>query len=351
MNQHGAWILSGGLILLFLGGCGLKTDPVPPGAVIPMAIDDLGYRLDEKGVNLSWTYPPLSVQGASIDNIREFKIFKAARNEADYCAECPLKYDVFYTVDAARLKPGRHVKFKDIDLKSGYHYFYVVQSHSGWNIHSHDSNRVDFVWLSPLSPPENIRAEAGDRLVTLSWEAPQTLEDGSPAPASFGYRLSRSTDNKKFKIITPIIKETSFVDGSVKNAVDYFYKVTAVFQDGETIYPGLTSEAVKVRPLDTTPPAPPVQVKCVRTASEVKIFWENSTETDISRYRIYRRPADQSRAELIGETGGAAQIFIDKNPPTDAEVWYYSVTALDNAETPNESVSSVEAEMRWKRAK
>jgi fibronectin type 3 domain-containing protein len=343
MKQSMASILFAGFVLFWINGCGLKTAPVPPGAVIPASINDLTYRLDDKGVNLTWTYPPLSIQGAAIDNIREFKIFKAEKNEADYCPECPLKYHVVFSLNASRLKPGRHIKYSDTELQSGYHYFYMVQSHSGWNIHSHDSNQVDFIWRSPLTAPLNLQAEAGDRLITLNWDSPQTLVDGTPVTEPVGYLISRSVNGKKFKIFTPVIKQKSFTDGSVKNGVDYSYKIKAVFQEEETDYPGLSSEAITVRPVDSTPPAPPLQVRCVRTDSEVKIFWDNTTETDISAYRIYRRLADEPEAKLIGKSNGAAHTFVDKNPPGTAKIWYYSVTAVDNAENPNESVSSAEA--------
>ena len=343
MNQRILQICLAGFVLYALAGCGMKTDPVPPGAVIPATIDDLTYRLDEKGVTLSWTYPPLSVQGTAIDNIRQFKIFKAEKKEADFCPECPLNYDVVYELNASRLKPGKRIKFSDPDLKGNYHFFYMVQSHSGWNIYSNDSNSVNFIWHAPLNAPADLRAEAGDRLVTLSWTAPRTLTDGTLVAELIRYQLSRSINGKKFKKFTPIIEKDSFTDGSVKNDVDYYYKVRGFYKVGSTIYPGLSSEMIHVHPIDTTPPAPPRQVRCVRTVADVKIFWENSPEKDIRAYRIYRRPAPESRAELIGQTSGAAHMFVDQNPPTDADSWYYSVTAVDNAPNPNESASSSEA--------
>ncbi len=349
MKQGLVPVLLGGFVLLGLSGCGLKTDPVPPGAVIPMAIDDLTYRLDEKGVKLTWTYPPLSVQGAAIDNIREFKIFKAEKNEADFCPECSVNYALVFAVNASSLKPGREVEFSDSGLKGNYHYFYMVQSHSGWNIHSHDSNLAGFVWHSPLAAPDNLLAQAGDRLVTLSWNRPAGLADGGPVPEAIGYLVSRSEDGRKFRNLTQVIEHNSFTDGSVKNGVDYFYRVKALYKDGETTYPGLSSAVVMVHPVDATPPAPPRQVRCVRAAHQVKVFWENSGETDISAHRVYRRLADETRLELIGETGGADHLFVDKNPPEEAALWYYSVSAVDDAENANESSRSLEAEMTRRR--
>ena len=43
------------LIIFGVAGCGYKTMPIPPGEIVPKAITDLRYELDEKGVTLNWT--------------------------------------------------------------------------------------------------------------------------------------------------------------------------------------------------------------------------------------------------------------------------------------------------------
>ena len=51
------------LAALLVGGCGYKTMPVPPQEIVPTAITDLRYELDEKGVTLTWTYPAEDREG------------------------------------------------------------------------------------------------------------------------------------------------------------------------------------------------------------------------------------------------------------------------------------------------
>ncbi len=45
-----------GATLLVSSGCGYKNLPVPPESVVPVAVQDLRYVVDDKGVKLSWTF-------------------------------------------------------------------------------------------------------------------------------------------------------------------------------------------------------------------------------------------------------------------------------------------------------
>ncbi len=324
------------LIILLVGGCGIKTMPIPPQAVIPEAISDLKCKLDEKSANLSWSYPGRSIQGESIDNIRNFKIFKAEVAEKDYCPNCPIIYNFHFEINASRLKPRKKIHFSDTDLKTGYHYTYMVQSHSGWNIKSRDSNRVAFVWQTPLAAPLSLEAEAGDQLVTLNWNAAH-----SPAQ-EVSYQILRSKDGRKFKSIGPPVAETFFVDGSAINGKTYAYKIRAIRHADDTAYPGLLSEPVSATPKDRTPPAPPFQIHCISTAEGVRIVWSGGSEKDLGGYRIYRRSAGKKTAMMIGKTSSTGHFFMDKNLPVNVAVWYYSITAVDQAVPANESAFSPE---------
>lgn len=336
MKANAAHLFFCCLIGLLVGGCGKKNLPIPPQAVIPEAISNLKCKLDERSANLSWSYPGRSIQGEPIENIRIFKIFKAEIAEKNYCPGCPIIYNFHFEVDASRFKPRKKIHFSDDDLRIGYRYAYMVQSHSGWNIKSRDSNRVAFVWQSPLTAPPGLEIEAGDRLVTLNWSVPD-----SPAQ-NLSYRILRSNDGKKFKSIGPPVAETFFVDGTVVNGKTYVYKIRAVRHADDTAYPGLLSDPVSVTPRDRTPPAPPRQVNCISTAGGVRMVWQGSSEKDLGGYRIYRRSADKKTAVMIGETGSRSHFFTDTNLPVNAAVWYYSVTAVDQAVPANESEFSPE---------
>ena len=62
--ERGAGIFLLGMFLLLINGCGLKTPPVPPQGVVPEAITDLLYQVNDKGVQLSWSYPVRTINGS-----------------------------------------------------------------------------------------------------------------------------------------------------------------------------------------------------------------------------------------------------------------------------------------------
>ena len=66
-----------GASILLAGGCGFKNKPVPPDSVVPLAIDDLRYTVNDKGVQLSWSYPVKTIKGSTLDDISSFELFRA----------------------------------------------------------------------------------------------------------------------------------------------------------------------------------------------------------------------------------------------------------------------------------
>ena len=86
----GAFLLAA--VLLATAGCGYKTDPVPPQTVVPKAINDLSYTLDENGARLRWSYPQETVDGQEIAEITSFDLYRAEMPLADFCSDCPIPY-------------------------------------------------------------------------------------------------------------------------------------------------------------------------------------------------------------------------------------------------------------------
>ena len=83
----------------------------------------------------------------------------------------------------------------------------------------------------------------------------------------------------------------------------------------------------------------------MQTGSAIKVFWDQSDDSEVAGYRVYRRPADKKKPELIGEVKAAFTLFIDSAPPENTRV-FYSVTAIDQSAPANESDYSREATIR-----
>ncbi len=84
---------------------------------------------------------------------------------------------------------------------------------------------------SAPSAPLNLKAEAGDGYVTLTWNAPSS--NGGSAITS--YKIYRGTSSGGESYLTSVSGSTlTYTDSSVTNGVTYYYYVTAVNAKGES---------------------------------------------------------------------------------------------------------------------
>lgn len=341
----GSLLLAGTLFLA--GGCGYKTEPLPPDSIVPMAIDDLRYSVSEKSVILKWTFPKETIRGTDLTNVTSFDVFRAVVPLKDYCSTCPIPFQVAMKVPGGLVDPegNRQGAYETEILRSGHKYFFKVLARTSWWAASADSNIVTFVWHVPPSGPEGLSIKVADASAALNWQPVTTLQDGQAVEYPLSYQVLRSKDNKAFAAIGEATASTAFTDNSIINGQTYYYQVQSILMiEGNPVSGGL-SGSESATPVDLTPPAPPVGVTAVQTAKGIKIFWDKSRDADVKGYRIYRRSAAADAPKLIGDVPAIHNIFEDTNVTADSK-FYYSVTAYDQAETPNESVKSREVSLR-----
>ncbi len=341
----GAILLTGTLFLA--GGCGYKTDPVPPDSIVPKAIDDLRYSVSEKGVTLTWTFPKETVRGTDLTDISTFDVYRAVVPMADYCATCPIPFNEPVQVPGGVVDPesNRQATYETALLRSGHKYFFKVNARTSWWAASPDSNVVSFVWHIPAKGPEDVVAVGADSSAIISWQPVTQLMDGLNTTYPLQYQVMRSKDNSAYANVGTPVSESRFADKALKNGETYYYKIQSILMvDGNPVSGGL-SEAVSVTAVDQTPPSPPTGITVVQTSGGIKIFWDKSREADVKGYRIYRRDADEKTFKLIGDVSGVYSIFEDANVAADGS-YYYTVTAYDKADPANESEQSREAGIR-----
>lgn len=339
-------VLCGLLALSVLNGCGYKTRPVPPQEIVPKAVTDLQYELDEKGVTLLWTYPAATVKGDTVNEIQSFKLYRAVVPPEQYCETCPIPFGEPLTVPGGAIAAGkpRQAVYKTTLLRPGNLYFFKVRSRTGWWAESEDSNIVSFMWNIPPAAPADFFAQAGDGRVKLVWSAVMAHMDGSPISEPVGYRIYRSQGGAPFTALGGLLKVTEYVDTAVINGRKYRYRVQAVTMYDKGEVGGGTSPAVEAVPVDRTAPPTPGGVNAVMTAAGVKVVWDPVQHGDVRGYRVYRRVHGQQKPVLIGEVKAPTTIFDDRTPP-EAGRWFYSVSSIDGASPVNESPVSEEAEV------
>ncbi len=332
------------VMLVILAGCGFKTLPVAPQAVVPVAITDLRYELSEKGVTLYWSYPIETITGDDIPMIDSFILYRAVVPTESYCETCPIPFGKPIVLPGGVL-PGQGRKTATYDatlLRPGNLYFFKVRSKTGWLAESADSNLVSFIWQIPAAAPTGLTAEVKDSVVKLRWQPVTTHIDGTQVTEPVRYQVSRSVGGSSFTNIGEPVADTDTVDSQVANGRKYFYRVQAITVYDKGTVGGGFSESVAATPLDQTPPAPPTGVKAVRTGAGIKIFWDQVQETDLKGYRVYRRVSGEDNPVPAGEVEAPYTLFEDRRSHADGVRLFYSVSSIDQSEPPNESVKSPE---------
>jgi hypothetical protein len=343
------WIVFLGLFFLLAGGCGYKNNPVPPQSVVPEPISDLLYKTDEKGVQLSWSYPVKTIRGSVLDDISAFDLYLAEIPLEDYCSTCPIPFGAPLAIAGGPPYDGevrRKAGYETSLLRPGYKYFFKVRSRTSWWADSADSNIVTFVWFQPAAAPEGVMATPGDSLVSLKWQPVTLFKDGSAIDMAMKYQVLRSVDGKTFEKLGEPVAATEYVDRQVSNGLKYFYTIQSMMVLKDELVSGGVSKQVTAIPIDLTPPVAPTGVTVVRTGVGTKVFWEKSDATDIGGYRIYRRAMDRDSFELLGKVEPEYTLFVDSKAEENVR-YYYAVTAIDRAIPPNESKKSREATTRY----
>ncbi len=338
-----------GLSLFLLGGCGYKNAPVPPETVVPQPINDLLYKTDDTSVQLSWSYPVKTIRGAALDDISAFELYRAEIPLEEYCSTCPIPFNTAIELNGGPTYDGkerRKAHYQSSQLQPGYKYFFKVRSRTSWWASSADSNTVTFVWFPPAAAPQGVIATPGDSQVILKWQPVMTLKDGSPIKTSVKYQVLRSLDGNVFGPVGEPVAATEYVDHQVNNGTKYFYTIQSKMVLENELVSGATSKQVTVVPVDLTPPAAPTGVTVVRTDVGTKIFWDKNPASDIGGYKVYRRPAGRNSFKLLGQVEPVYTLFVDKKAEGSV-LYYYAVTAIDQANPPNESKKSKEVTAKY----
>jgi hypothetical protein len=351
----------GALLLLLaasaLVACGKSGPPIAPELRVPAGPTGLHGAVDEQSVVVGWTGPGTRVDGSRLRAIALYKLYR--REEADggepksamLSSGRVVGYDEIATIRPDSPAPasveGSAVTWVDRRaLAVGRRYVYVVTAEDTLGRSSGPSDRLVVPYLAAPKAPRALGAAAGDRRISLTWQPPAELTDGSPAPADLRYLVLRGAGAEgALTAITPRpVEGTSFTDEGVDNDADYRYAVRAVRVEPAVSATGEASAPVVVAAVDTTPPAAPANLLAVPTAGAVRLAWNPSGSPDVALYAIYRA-GETGDFVRIATTMAIATVYVDRDvrPGT---TYRYAVTALDRARRPNESPRSNEISVR-----
>lgn len=340
-----------------LVACGKKGPPVAPELRVPADPAGLRGAVDEQSIVVSWTGPGTRMDGSRLRSIALYKLYR--REEADGGAPKSamlssgrvVGYDELAVIRTDSPAPatvqGTEVTWVDRRaLSIGRRYVYVVTAEDSLGRSSAPSERLVVPYLAAPKAPRGLRADPGDRRVTLTWQPPTELLDGSPAPGDLRYLVLRGagTEGALAPITSPPVAGTSFIDEGVDNDTDHRYAVRALRVEPAVTAAGEISAPVTAAAADTTPPAAPAGLLAVPSAGAVRLAWNPSGSPDVALYAIYRA-GETSDFMRIATTMAIATVYLDRDVRPGA-TYRYAITALDNARRANESPRSNEVSVR-----
>jgi hypothetical protein len=138
-------LILAGVGFLWLG-CGKKGPPRAPRQPLPATVKDLGYRIDDDRVKLSWTVPAADNSGAAYP--AAVKLFRSKQPaEESGCEKCPIRFSEIaeLPVPASPTEKWGSIPmgFTEV-LERGYRYFYKVIVYGRDGIGGKDSNTIKF---------------------------------------------------------------------------------------------------------------------------------------------------------------------------------------------------------------
>lgn len=349
-------------LALCLGACGKRGAPVAPERRLPAAVQDLTAAMIGEGVRLTWSLPRIRVDRSAVKDLRRTEVYR--RLEAEGAPEPPrpavLTFEGLFgappgvagferVASIALTEPGaaapRSNQIVHTDAQSlafGRRYTYVVVTIDEQGRPSPPSNRVGLLVAAAPRPPSGVAADPGDRQVLLTWQAPTSLEDGSPTAAPLLYNVFRasSPDTRPARPLNPEpIAATRYVDLAVQNDATYHYSVRALLGAGGPA--SHASDTIPATPEDTTAPAQPRGLVAVAAGATVRLAWEAVTDPDLAGYHVYRSATPARGFTRVTAALQAPTTFVDTQVRA-GQTYYYVVTAIDRSRRANESVPSAE---------
>lgn len=177
--------------------------------------------------------------------------------------------------------------------------------------------------MSALNPPINVKAEAGEGKITITWEP-----GGNPYTAAYIVERSYLNDGP-YEVLTPkgLKRETgSYQDDTVKAGTSYFYLVRAVGPRGDL---GASSQKAAAMGMSRGRPFNPSGLKAEVGKTRVRLIW-NAPKEPVAGYFIERRIEGSDKWLRINSTYSRDLLYDDDHAPDGYGTFNYRVVAVSH---------------------
>jgi len=342
------------LVLALATGCGTPGPPQPPSLNLAKPVSDLKATRTGDQIELSWTVPTETTDGATFRRRGETKICRAINQpQIEQAAQC----NVIATLSTPPKQQTANAITPLPDGTSGskdYAIFAVaIDNDRGRNAGLSNQVRVPTGAVSKLNgtptsqlTPDAVLVAANvtrqDETLTQSLELRRT-EKNATREAIVARRIidlpPGETSNVELRDETFVWEKTYSYRVVIVGSAELPNNITISFD-------GATTPPIEVVAHDVFPPAIPIQVQAVFSGQlagqppSIDLTWNPVMERDLAGYFVYRRLQNESSVIKLNQQPLAAPAYSDK-AVQPGNTYFYSVSAID--QRGNESKRSEEA--------
>ncbi len=342
------------MAVLALAGCGKQGAIVPPERRIPLPPSDMRASVDDRVIVVRFVAPRNRVDNSRLRDLTLMRLFRreeppeGALKPAMRSGERVVGYEEIARIELGvpppanvQLSDGAVVVKDEKRLSFGRRYAYAATAEDTSGRISAPSAPMAITFLAAPASPPGLVAQAGDKQVSLRWDAPTTLIDGAPASGELRYIILRGAGEGGLAPITPApIAATTYTDTAVENETTYRYAVRGVRVEAAGSASGPASEPVAATPINTTPPSAPTRLVAIPAADSVRLAWNASPDVNVAQYAIYRAEGTGPFTR-VATAPALTTIYTDRDVQS-GRTYRYAVTALSRAKHQNESSRSNE---------
>jgi hypothetical protein len=239
-----------GLLLIMLTGCGKKGPVRPKLTTLPELPGQVTLLQQGRLFILGWTIPERHEDGTKVEDLTGFRIRRLSYDATEDCPTCREPQAEVAEIELRHPDPaqriGNRIYWRDLDIRPGTGYRYAIAPLIVGG-HETPAATVHQTALQPPPAPLDLRAEAGEARVSLTWQAPE-LPEGMEL---VGYNLYRRYAERAFPIV-PVnkdpLQETRLLDRGLDRGKAYEYRVSAVFKTADRTLESMATPGVLATP-------------------------------------------------------------------------------------------------------
>lgn len=335
MSMKRGWVVF--MLTLLIFGCGKKGPIVAPQKA-KVAFKDLKLGVREGRVRIEFR-PPMGLaylssggaivayelvrqEGKTQDELEHAKWRFIERKDALHSQEMLPKYT-----------------FQDDSVTPGRAYRYKVRSENEEGFSEFESPPLGLVFVQPPPPPLIEEIEGGDGSIRVKLSFP-TIEEKQVRYHLYLWESGRSVPDSPSAILDK--PRPTYAFNGLKNGVSYTVIARSALLSGDVWIEGQSSDPAQAMPKDVVAPSAPTHLQAVSTLHGVQLFWDPSSDSDVSGYRVYRSEPGKEFVPLHQDTLPALS-YLDTLVKPGVR-YRYRVVALDeagNASTPSQEISII----------